>query len=35
MSLTNHQLDESDEKNWPFSVRSWQIFFFSDLCVGC
>jgi len=28
MSLTNHQLDESDEKNWPFSVRSWQIFFF-------
>ena len=32
MSLTNHQLDESDEKNWPFSVCSWQIFFFWLLC---
>lgn len=31
MSVTNHQLDESNE-NWPFSVCSWQIF--TDFYVG-
>lgn len=33
MSISNHQLDESNE-NWPFSVALGR-FFFSDFCGGC
>lgn len=29
-----HQLDESDEKNWPFSVCSWQILFVTSVLVA-
>lgn len=32
MSVTNHQLDESNE-NWPFSVCSRQIFFLTSVFV--